>query len=116
MAFHSIDLPWLYRIGRRGDLVVLALLVGFGSASRRWSSDGEFCGRYCEHHVTMRLILSFFSLVLVGRSRSRNGIVSTSPSITETLFALGAGSRVVGVSNIAAIPKQFSNFRRSEPS
>jgi iron complex transport system substrate-binding protein len=31
-------------------------------------------------------------------------IVSTSPSITETLFALGAGDRVVGVSNYCRYP------------
>src|ERR1700722_2489054 len=31
-------------------------------------------------------------------------IVSTFPSITETLFALGAGDRVVGVSNYCRYP------------
>jgi iron complex transport system substrate-binding protein len=50
-----------------------------------------------------------------GRSQPRTipaRIVSTSPSITETLFALGLGDRVVGVSTycrypaaVAAIPK-----------
>jgi iron complex transport system substrate-binding protein len=33
-------------------------------------------------------------------------IVSTSPSITETLFALGAGARVVGVSNYCRFPAE----------
>jgi iron complex transport system substrate-binding protein len=33
-------------------------------------------------------------------------IVSTSPSITETLFALGAGDRVVGVSNYCHFPPE----------
>ena len=52
---------------------------------------------------------------LTGRAQSPAvpaRIVSTSPSITETLFALGVGDRVVGVSNycrypaaVAALPK-----------
>src|SRR5215468_3443127 len=33
-------------------------------------------------------------------------IVSTSPSITETLFALGLGDRVVGVSNYCHYPPE----------
>jgi iron complex transport system substrate-binding protein len=37
-------------------------------------------------------------------------IVSTSPNITETLFALGLGSRVVGVSNYCEYPPQVKNL------
>ncbi|HEY1658800.1 MAG TPA: cobalamin-binding protein [Candidatus Sulfotelmatobacter sp.] len=37
-------------------------------------------------------------------------IVSTSPSITETLFALGLGPRVVGVSNYCEYPPEVKNL------
>jgi ABC-type Fe3+-hydroxamate transport system substrate-binding protein len=48
-------------------------------------------------------------------------IVSTSPSITETLFALGLGSRVVGVSNYCRFPPEANalpkvgTFLRPDP-
>ena len=37
-------------------------------------------------------------------------IVSTSPSITETLFALGLGSRVVGVSTYCRYPPEVTTL------
>src|SRR4051812_17778124 len=39
-------------------------------------------------------------------------IVSTSPSITETLFALGLGSRVVGVSSYCRFPEDVAKLPR----
>ena len=39
-------------------------------------------------------------------------IVSTSPSITETLFALGLGGRVVGVSSYCRFPEQVTKLPR----
>jgi|SRR5262245_6484371 len=39
-------------------------------------------------------------------------IVSTSPSITETLFALGVGNRVVGVSTYCRYPPEVSGLPR----
>lgn len=39
-------------------------------------------------------------------------IVSTSPSITEVLFALGLGAHVVGVSNYCEYPPQVKNLPR----
>jgi iron complex transport system substrate-binding protein len=39
-------------------------------------------------------------------------IVSTSPSITETLFALGAGARVVAVSDYCHYPKEATKLPR----
>src|SRR5271156_1200377 len=44
------------------------------------------------------LLLAFITQAQPAR------IVSTFPSITETLFALGAGGRVVGVSNYCRYP------------
>ena len=37
-------------------------------------------------------------------------LVSTSPSITETLFALGLGDRVVGVSSYCRFPPQVATL------
>lgn len=61
--------------------------------------------------VTLTLTLALAILVLwTGvavrplRAASPTRIVSTSPSITETLFALGLGDRVVGVSNYCRFP------------
>lgn len=46
---------------------------------------------------------------LVGaQSRAPMRLVSTSPSITETLFALGLGARVVGVSNYCRFPPEVA--------
>jgi iron complex transport system substrate-binding protein len=42
-------------------------------------------------------IITFFLLIASLCSAAAQRIVSTSPSITETLFAMGLGSRVVGV-------------------
>jgi iron complex transport system substrate-binding protein len=39
-------------------------------------------------------------------------IVSTAPSITETLFAVGAGGRVVGVTNYCHYPPEATRIRK----
>jgi len=48
-----------------------------------------------------QLLLLVFSLSLCAQPKR---IVSTAPSITETLFALGLGDRVVGVTNYCHYP------------
>src|SRR6187397_3078347 len=51
--------------------------------------------------------------VMAGRAQSRvvpSRIVSTSPSITETLFALGLGDRVVGVSIYCRYPEAVNRL------
>ena len=55
------------------------------------------------------LIVLPFALALCAQPRR---IVSTSPSITETLFALGAGDRVVGVSEYCHFPPQATTRPR----
>src|SRR5580700_9676455 len=47
-------------------------------------------------------IAGFLGAVTLSAQPAR--IVSTFPSITETVFALGAGDRVVGVSNYCHYP------------
>jgi iron complex transport system substrate-binding protein len=48
--------------------------------------------------------LALSCLVLLPAQTQPERIVSTFPSVTETLFALGAGARVVGVSNYCRYP------------
>src|SRR5882762_6352958 len=50
-----------------------------------------------------RLLLCYFLLLACVCAQPRR-IVSTAPSITETLFALGLGDRVVGVTNYCHYP------------
>ncbi len=52
----------------------------------------------------------FLSSPAVAATPAR--IVSTSPSITETLFALGLGDRVVGVSRYCRYPEQASRLAK----
>ena len=54
-------------------------------------------------------------IVVVGSARAQPSrlpmrLVSTSPSITETLFALGLGDRVVGVSNYCRFPPEVARL------
>jgi ABC-type hemin transport system substrate-binding protein len=50
----------------------------------------------------MRLILVLATLLTcAGSAQNVRRIVSTAPSFTETLFALGAGERVVAVSPLS---------------
>jgi iron complex transport system substrate-binding protein len=53
----------------------------------------------------MRLFLAALFLLQALEAQPRR-IVSTSPGITETLFALGLGPRVVGVSNYCRYPPE----------
>ncbi|MBC8286410.1 MAG: ABC transporter substrate-binding protein [Nitrospinae bacterium] len=59
---------------------VLFLLVFLPASSLLWAGDAE--------------------------TRSANRIISSSPSITETLFALGLGHRVVGVTDFCEYPPE----------
>ena len=61
-------------------IVVLVLLVFLPASSLLWAGDEE--------------------------TRYANRIISTSPSITETLFALGLGHRVVGVTDFCKYPSE----------
>jgi len=54
--------------------------------------------------VGLAIIGSMLSIVASVRAANPSRIVSTSPSITETLFALGLGDRVVGVSEYCRFP------------
>src|SRR5580658_9205245 len=51
----------------------------------------------------LRTYVAGLALALMAQAQPSR-IVSTFPSVTETLFALGAGDRVVGVSNYCRYP------------
>ena len=52
------------------------------------------------------------ALAPVANAASRMRIVSLAPSVTETLFALGAGAEVVGVSQYCDYPPQVRDLPR----
>ncbi len=58
----------------------------------------------------MRVLIAILCCASVFAQPHR--IVSTSPSITETLFALGLGDRVVGVSNYCHYPAETASKPR----
>lgn len=58
----------------------------------------------------MRIIAALLLLCVSAVAQQR--IVSTAPSITETLFALGEGDRVVGVSTYCHYPVQSQRLPR----
>lgn len=70
--------------------------------------------RRFSHAVSQRIsgiafFLSVFAVVLAAQPTPRR-IVSTAPSITETLFALGIGDRVVGVSRFCNFPPEVQKL------
>lgn len=54
-------------------------------------------------------LLLLVATVLPAQTKPQR-IVSTTPSITETLFALGAGNRVVGVSRFCSFPPEVEKL------
>ena len=59
----------------------------------------------------MRMLLSLFLLALALDAQPRR-IVSTAPSFTETVYAIGAGDRVVGVSVHCHFPKEVETVAK----
>jgi iron complex transport system substrate-binding protein len=55
-------------------------------------------------------LLVALAVAVSGQSAVPARIVSTSPNITDTLFALGLGDRVVGVSTFCRYPPQVSSL------
>jgi len=65
----------------------------------------------CLHVLLLAWVLSWAAGVhSAAQSRVPSRIVSTSPSITETLFALGLGERVVGVSTYCWFPPDVAKL------
>ena len=64
--------------------------------------------------MTRRQILSLLILTVSAPAQPRR-IVSTSPSITEILFALGLGPQVVGVSEYCRFPAAVKQLPKVGP-
>jgi iron complex transport system substrate-binding protein len=64
-------------------------------------------GTVCPASLTVAFLLASLSL-----SAQPQRIVSTSPSITETMFAVGAGSRVAAVSDYCHYPPEVTKLPR----
>ncbi len=72
------------------------------------------CTRFAEitlRSLGMLLLLAAFAIGLPAQTVPQR-IVSTAPSITEALFALGLGDRVVGVSRFCNYPPQAAKLPR----
>ena len=61
------------------------------------------CRKFQVFHLTALFVCSIYSID--GHAASQR-VISTSPAITEILFALGAGDRVVGVTDYCSFPKK----------
>lgn len=61
-------------------------------------------------HAALLGVASVFILATTSAHAEPQRIVSTSPSITEALFALGLGPHVVGVSNYCEYPPQVKDL------
>jgi iron complex transport system substrate-binding protein len=62
--------------------------------------------------VSAVFALSALNVISAAATDPSMRIVSTSPSITDSLFALGLGPRVVGVSNFCQYPAEVSGLAR----
>ena len=74
---------------------------------RRDARHRNACLSSCLHVLLLACVLSG---AVAAQSRVPARIVSTSPSITETLFALGLGDRVVGVSSYCWFPPDVATL------
>ena len=63
-------------------------------------------------HLVGLLAALAWLVVAAAAAAAPRRIVSTSPSITETLFALGLGDRVVGVSSFCRFPASVARLAR----
>ena len=59
--------------------------------------------------VTRRTLLGLVAVALAGGQTQPKRIVSTAPSLTELLYALGLGDRVVGVDRFSRYPADALN-------
>src|SRR6185295_18194036 len=61
---------------------------------------------WCAHHMVRRRLLALLFAAILGVAAPPHRIVSTTPSITELLYALGLGDRVVGVTRFCRYPPE----------
>lgn len=59
----------------------------------------------------MRILVALFAFAAVLSAQPRR-VISTAPSFTETMFAIGAGDRVIGVSQHCHFPAEVDRLPR----
>ncbi len=72
-------------------------------------------GKFIKSLLRLVPLLLFFNLNLSCKKNTdhrSNGIVSLAPSITEILFALGAGDRIVGVTIFCDYPSEVKKIEK----
>jgi iron complex transport system substrate-binding protein len=80
------------------------------SAPRQLAKWGRAqCGTMILRRVGMGMLLLAIATELPAQTKPQH-IVSTTPSITETLFSLGVGNRVVGVSRFCSFPPEVEKL------
>lgn len=62
--------------------------------------------------ITAGLLLVFFSSCAKDQKNSGYKIVSLSPAMTEILFSLGAGNKIVGVTTFCNFPDETKNITK----
>jgi len=85
------------------------------SAPRQLAKWGRVTGARCVAMILRRLAMGMLLLAIatgLPAQTKPQHIVSTAPSITETLFALGVGDRVVGVSRFCNFPPEVEKLPR----
>jgi iron complex transport system substrate-binding protein len=78
----------------------------------RRTRPSSFHKRSCNVFLGALLTAIFLLLNAVGAQALPQRIVSTSPSVTEILFALDLGPEVVGVSNFCEYPEEVNRLPR----
>ncbi len=71
--------------------------------------SGWFCGFLPRRLSFITVLLAACTLAVPAQTKPQR-IVSTAPSVTETLFALGVGDRVVGVSRFSDYPPEVQRL------
>jgi iron complex transport system substrate-binding protein len=80
-------------------------------AKPRKKSDLSKSGWLCGSPLRLLCVAMLLACVLAASAQTRpQRIVSTAPSITETLFALGVGNQVVGVSQFCNYPPEVQKL------
>ncbi len=90
---------------RRGTLLCAGPLRQAGAAPGRTVANAMFFAR----HAVLAVLLLFAAFAPAG-SATKPRIVSLIPSLTEDLFAIGAGPQVVGVSAWTDYPPQATRL------
>jgi iron complex transport system substrate-binding protein len=83
----------------------------------------RFCNQssvWCFQRPTQQLLTAFFAIFLSGLlvgsehgiGSSPKRIVSLAPSVTETLFAVGAGAQLIGICTFCDFPREVERIDR----